>query len=92
MQHWRDVLPGFVHDVSYEGLIEDQAVVTRGLLGYCGLDWNDDCLNFFGSTRAVVTASIEQVRRPIYRSSVLKWQHYRNHLEPLMDALGVNDE
>jgi tetratricopeptide (TPR) repeat protein len=88
MRHWHEVLPGFVLDVQYEALIEDQRGMTERILAHCGLDWEDSCLQFHETQRAVRTASLSQVRQPIYRSSAGVWKRYGERLRPLIDALG----
>ncbi len=92
MQHWHAVLPGYIHDVQYEALVLDQEAETRRLLDFCELPWHARCLDFHKSERAVMTASLSQVREPIYHSSVQKWQAYEAHLGPLIEALGGNPE
>ena len=87
MDHWRQVLPGFIYENSYEDLVADQQTGTRSLLEFCGLDWDDACMTFYETQRAVSTASLVQVRRPIYQTSVAKWRKYERHLEPLQMAL-----
>jgi len=87
MAHWHQILPGYIYDISYEGLIMDQVRETQRLLEYCGLAWDEACLSFYDSSRAVKTASLDQVRQPLYQSSVQKWRHYERHLEPLQHAL-----
>lgn len=88
MRHWHEVLPDFVLDVQYEDMIEDQRGMTERILAHCGLDWEDSCLQFHETQRAVRTASLSQVRRPIYRSSAGAWKRYGERLRPLIDALG----
>jgi len=88
MAHWHAVLPGFIHDVHYEDVVADQAGQTRGLLNFCGLDWDDACLEFYKTGRPVMTLSNEQVRKPIYRDSVELWKRYEAHLGPLLESLG----
>jgi hypothetical protein len=87
MDHWTTVLDGPVLDVSYERLTTDQEAVSRELVGFVGLDWDDSCLRFHENHRTVETATIDQVRRPMYRSSVGRWRQYENHLAPIMAAL-----
>jgi hypothetical protein len=87
MDHWTTVLDGPVRDVSYERLTTDQEAVSRELVGFVGLDWDDSCLRFHENHRTVETATIDQVRRPMYRSSVGRWRQYENHLAPIMAAL-----
>ncbi|HHG89425.1 MAG TPA: sulfotransferase, partial [Devosia sp.] len=88
MEHWHQVLPGFVYDLNYEDLIGDQRAETERLLDWCGLDWSEDCMNFFNTKRLVNTASIAQVRQPVYSSSIRLWQKYGSALNPLLEALG----
>jgi hypothetical protein len=88
MDHWRKVLPGYVIDVRYEELIANPEVAIRRLVTeVCGLPWAADCLQFHETRRAVGTASFDQVRRPIFRTSVERWRRYENQLGPLLGAL-----
>jgi hypothetical protein len=91
MDHWRHVLPAesFL-EVQYEDIVADQALQTRRLIEYCGLEWSDTCLHFHKTRRPVRTASLTQVRQPIYTSSVDRWRSYEKFLEPLLRALGVD--
>ncbi|MDZ7830073.1 MAG: sulfotransferase [Halofilum sp. (in: g-proteobacteria)] len=89
MAHWRDVLPGdFLLEVPYEELVDEPARWIEWMLSHCGLEWDDACLQFHRSERAVRTASAEQVRQPVYRSAIGRWRTYREHLSPLFEALG----
>ncbi|MBL8270673.1 tetratricopeptide repeat-containing sulfotransferase family protein [Steroidobacter sp.] len=88
MAHFDTVLPGRVHRVIYETLVDDTETQVRRLLDYCGLPFDERCLRFYENERAVRTASSEQVRRPIYRDGVDHWQHYEPWLVPLKRALG----
>jgi predicted Zn-dependent protease len=88
MAHVDAVLPGRVHRVFYESLIEDTEAQVRRLLDYCNLPFEDGCLKFYENERAVRTASSEQVRRPIFREGLDHWQHYLPWLDPLKAALG----
>ena len=90
MEHWHGVLPGFIHDVQYEDMVADQAGQTRPLLEYCGLEWDDACLEFHKTNRPVRTASAEQVRRPIYKDSVQLWKRYETQLAPMLEILRQN--
>ena len=87
MAHWQRVLPGHVFDLQYEELVGDQEAVTRRLLEFCDLEWNDSCLQFHETERPVRTASAAQVRQPMYKGALMGWRHYENHLGPLLDAL-----
>jgi len=87
--HWRKVLPRPILDVTYENLTANPEQECRRILTHCGLEWEDQCLAFHEAKRSVSTASVWQVRQPIYRSSVQKWRRYEAHLGPLFDALGM---
>ena len=88
MAHFDAVLPGRVHRVIYERMVENPESQVRALLDYCGLPFEDGCLKFYENDRAVRTASSEQVRQPIYRNAVEHWQNYETWLGPLKEALG----
>ncbi len=93
MNHWHQILPLQMYDVDYEQLVADHEAVSRDLISFCGLDWNDQCLKFHNSDRAVQTLSRVQVRQPIYNTSIGRWKHYEKYLDPLVDALkGTNNE
>lgn len=88
MEHWRNVLPqDAMLEIRYEDLIQDVEAYAKKLVAYCGLPWNDACLSFYESTRSVRTASVTQVRQPIYTSSVGRWKVYQDHLGPLLEVL-----
>jgi tetratricopeptide (TPR) repeat protein len=88
MAHFDAVLPGRVHRVIYEQMVEDTEGEVHRLLDYCGLPFDERCLRFYENERAVRTASSEQVRRPIYREGVDHWRNYEPWLGPLKSALG----
>ena len=88
MAHFDEVLPGRVHRVFHEAVVEDTETEVRGLLAHCGLPFEEACLKFYENERAVRTASSEQVRRPIFREGLDQWRHYEPWLEPLKAALG----
>lgn len=92
MEHWREVLDIPLLEIYYEDMVAELPQTTRKLLDFCGLDWSDDCLHFHASKRFVKTPSYDQVRRPIYTSSVDRWQHYNEFIEPLKAALGGNSK
>ena len=83
-----DELPGRIHRVIYEELVDDVETAVRALLDYCGLPFADECLRFFENDRAVRTASSEQVRQPIYREGVNHWRHFEPWLDSLKGVLG----
>lgn len=87
MQHWRRVFGDSFMDVSYEALVDDQETVSRKLIAYCGLDWEEQCLHFEKNSAPVATASAAQVRKPIYRDSLARWRRYQKQLEPLTRTL-----
>jgi tetratricopeptide (TPR) repeat protein len=91
VRHWRDVLPLRVHEVVYEDLVANQEAMSRSLIDFLGLDWDERCLAFHKNQQAVRTASHLQVRRPIYTSSVQRWKRYEKHLQPLLAALHESD-
>jgi hypothetical protein len=88
MAHVDAVLPGRVHRVIHERLLDDPEGEVRALLAYLGLDFDPACLAFHENKRAVRTASSEQVRRPINREGVGQWRAFEPWLGPLKDALG----
>lgn len=88
MAHFDRVLPGRVHRVVYEDLVEDVEGQTRALLAHCGLPFEAACLRFYETRRAVRTVSSEQVRQPIYRDGLEQWRAYEPWLGPLKAALG----
>lgn len=88
MAHFDAVLPGRVHRVIYEAMIENPEREIRALLDHCGLPFEEACLSPHKNDRAVRTASSEQVRRPIFKDAVEHWQKFESHLDPLKQALG----
>jgi hypothetical protein len=87
MDHWHRVLSGFVLDVHYEQVVGDLEGQVRRLLDFCGLPFEEACLRFHETERAVKTASSEQVRQPIYTSSVNLWRRYEAELGALIEVL-----
>jgi len=88
MDHWDNVLPGRVHRVQYEEMVSDTETQIRALLDYCELEFEEQCLSFYETERAVRTPSSEQVRQPIYKEGLEQWRHYESHLGSLKEALG----
>ena len=86
--HIDRVLPGRVHRVIYEQMVDDTEGEVRALLDYCGLEFEPACLEFYKTERAVRTASSEQVRQPIYRDATEEWKPYEAFLGPLKESLG----
>jgi tetratricopeptide (TPR) repeat protein len=89
--HFDAVLPGEVHRVCYEDMVEHTEREIRGLLAYCGLEFEPACLRFYETQRAVRTASSEQVRQPIFREGIDHWRHYEPFLGELAAALDKKD-
>jgi Flp pilus assembly protein TadD len=88
MDHWTAVLPaGSILEVSYEALVADLEGETRRMLGYLGLPWHADCLEFHRTARAVRTASFVQVRQPLYTRSIARWKRFERQLAPLKQLL-----
>jgi hypothetical protein len=89
MAHWEQVLPpGVMQTIVYEDVVDDLEPHARALIEFLGLPWDDACLNFHESARPVKTASVMQVRKPVYKTSVEKWRRYGDLLKPLAEALG----
>jgi tetratricopeptide (TPR) repeat protein len=90
MAHWDRVLPGKVLRVRYEDVVADLETQVRRILEHCGLPWEEACVNFHQTDRAVRTPSSEQVRQPIYTAGLEQWRHYEDYLQPLRQALGLD--
>ena len=91
MRHWREALPNeSVFDVRYEAVVAHLEASARAVLNYCGLPWDQNCLRFYETSRPVRTASVEQVRRPIYQSSVKRPRPSPEKLHSLFDGLGLS--
>ncbi|MBT8099831.1 MAG: sulfotransferase [Gammaproteobacteria bacterium] len=88
MKHWHKVLPGKVLDVHYEETVTDLESQVRRILAHCGLLYEESCIRFHETRRAVNTASSEQVRQPIYTDALGKWRRYEQHLGVLQKQLG----
>ena len=88
MKHWHNEFDGLIHVVQYENVVANQKEETASLLKYCGLPWDNACLEFYKTSRSVQTASSDQVRRPIYGTSVQAWKRYEKQLAPMLKLLG----
>ncbi|MBV8340748.1 MAG: sulfotransferase, partial [Gammaproteobacteria bacterium] len=88
MGHFDRVLPGRIHRVLYEEVVDDTEAQVRRLLAYCQLPFEEQCLRFYETERAVRTASSEQVRQPIFQEGLEHWKNYDRWLGPLKEALG----
>ena len=88
MKHWEKVLPkGTLKTVVYENVVANTEKEAKALIEFLGLEWNDKCLEFHKSDRPVKTASVAQVRKPIYKTAVKRWKKYGDGLKPLADAI-----
>jgi len=87
MDFWHDLFPKKIYDLNYEELTHNQEEETKKLLKYCDLDWDENCLNFQDTKRAVKTASVLQVRQKMYQGSSEAWKKYEKFLQPLIDGL-----
>ena len=87
MEYWHQVLPNFILDVHYENVVNDLETEVERILDFCGLPFEEHCLRFHETERAVKTASSEQVRQPLYSSSVNLWRNYENNLGDLIEIL-----
>lgn len=87
MAHWQRVLPGRILEIEYEALVDSQEEHTRRLLAFCGLSWDERCLQFEKNDAPVNTASAVQVRAPIYRTAIRRWKKYESQLTPLLNML-----
>lgn len=88
MSHFDTALPGRIHRVHYESMVENTESEISSVLSYCDLPFEADCMRFFENSRPVRTASSEQVRKPIYKEGVDHWRHYEEWLGPLKNVLG----
>jgi hypothetical protein len=88
MAHWEQMLPpGVMKTFEYESVVDQLELSARELIDFVGLPWDPACLSFHESRRPVKTASVVQVRQPVYRTSVEKWRSYGARLQPLIEAL-----
>ena len=89
VQHWHEVLPeGVLMTVQYEEVVADTEKEAKRLIEFLGLKWDPRCVDFHKSERPIKTASVAQVRKPIYKTSVQRWKRYGDGLQPLVDAIG----
>jgi len=87
MNYWSNTIPDFIYNISYEKLVGNLEIESKKLLNFCNLPWDENCLEFYKTKRAVNTASLSQVRQPIYKSSVKAWENYKDYLKPLLSEL-----
>ena len=89
MDHWTSTFPNGIFELRYEELVRDTEAVSRELVHYLDLPWDERCLEFYKNTRAVMSPSNIQVRHPVYQAAVERWKRYEKHLQPLIDVLGT---
>jgi tetratricopeptide (TPR) repeat protein len=87
MSHWQNLFPGEIFTVRYEELVVDQERVSKQLIDYLGLEWDEKCLDFHNNERNVMSPSNMQVRQPMYKNSMNRWKNYEQHLQPLIEVL-----
>jgi hypothetical protein len=92
MDHWRSVIPVPIHEANYEDTVGNLEGTAMSLLAACGLEYEPGCLQFHRTQRRVKTASIAQVRQPLYSHSVARWRHYESELDDLFQAIPSNGE
>jgi len=87
MTHWQNLFPGEIFTLQYEELVEDQERVSKRLIDYLGLEWDEKCLDFHNNERNVVSPSNLQIRQPMYKNSINRWKRYEKYLQPLIETL-----
>jgi len=90
MDYWHELMPGKIYVSHYEDLVTSPEENIRALLDHCGLDFDPACLSFYKTKREVLNVSRAQIRRPMHSNSVGRWKNYEKHLQPLIDALGID--
>lgn len=89
IKHWENVIDIPIMTCQYEDMVEDKVAMSKKLIEFCGLEWDEKILDFQDSKRAIATASYDQVRQPMYKTSRERWRNYEKHIQPLIDALDV---
>jgi hypothetical protein len=87
MTFWHDLLPNYIFDIKYEELINDQSKQSKALIKACGLDWEENCLNFHQNKRPIKTLSVSQARQKIYKTSLNLSKNYKLELKELFSLL-----
>ncbi len=87
MSHWQNVFPGEILNVQYEELVMNQERISKQLIDYIDLEWDEKCIDFHSNERTVMTPSNIQVRKPMYKTSINRWKPYEKHLQPLIEVL-----
>jgi tetratricopeptide (TPR) repeat protein len=91
MSHWNEVLPDFVLTVNHEDVVDDLEKQVRRILDFCGLEFEQSCLDFHKTKRNIKTPSSEQVRQPIYKNATEQWRHFEQYLSPLKKVLNIDE-
>ena len=91
MSHWKNILNIDIHEVQYEHLVNNQEDVSRSIVEYCGLEWNENCMKFYDTDRVVTTASHDQVNKKIYTKSINRWKNYEPYIGALKDVLNIEN-
>jgi tetratricopeptide (TPR) repeat protein len=89
MSHWKNTLDLKIMDVKYEDLVSDMGQTVKNMIEYLDLEWDDNCMEYYKNKRTINTFSREQIRKPIYASSIDRWKNYKNHIAPLESVLGI---
>jgi len=87
IEHWKSILDIQIMEVQYEQLVNDSEQTIRNIIDFCGLEWAPECLDFHNNKRTMNTPSYNQVRKPMYSSSIGRWENYEQHIQPLIDTL-----
>ncbi len=87
MDYWSELFPGKILNVKYEDITAEPEQQIRNMLDFCGLEWDSGCLDYAASRQPIRTASVWQVRQPLYKSSVARWKKYEKHVQGLTEAL-----
>jgi len=90
MDHWNSVIPNFILTVKHEDVVNDLETQVRRILDFCGLEFEQSCVEFHKTKRNIKTPSSEQVRQPIYKSATEQWRHFEQYLSPLKKALKLD--
>lgn len=90
MEHWHAVLPLHILEISYEDLVADQETISRRIIDFCGLPWNDQCLAFHKHKRTITTSSRLQVNQPLHQKFLGRWRRYDRFFAPLKESLGID--
>jgi hypothetical protein len=90
MDHWKNLFPGSIHNISYEELVENQRENTQKLLEFCNLPWQEQCMDFQHAERISRTASNYQIKQSLFRKGMNRWVPYAKHLKEVADILSID--